>query len=197
MAYPRPFRRLIEELKQWPQIGEKTAERLAVYLYRVGEKKRKELISALKNLGRLKECQRCFNLSEEDLCEICQDKSRNQKVIAVVESPLDIAVLERAGFRGVYFVLGGLITSLLEENAELHLKELEERVKKEKPKEVILALDASLEGDTTSAYVAEHLRRIAPKLKITRLAYGLPLGADLEYMDETTLREALRGRKEI
>ncbi|MCD6195052.1 recombination protein RecR [bacterium] len=195
--YPKKFRFLISKLKKLPQIGEKTAERLANFIFKMDPSELEEFIAALKGVGELKECPRCFNLSDGGECLICRDKKRRQDIIAVVETPLHIQPLERAGFRGVYFVLGGLVASYLADEEELHTKELLQRIKKEKPKEVILAFDSSLEGEATAMYVNKEIKNLSPNIKISRLAAGLPIGADLEYTDETTLREALKGRKAI
>ncbi len=197
MVYPKWFRRLIERLKRLPQIGEKTAERLANFIFKMSSAEREKLVKAIQATGELKECPRCFNLSDEGECLICRDSRRRQDVIAVVETPLHIQPLERAGFRGLYFVLGGLVVSYLSDGEDLHLRELLERIEKERPKEIILAFDSSLEGDATALYVAKEIRKLSQKPKISRLASGLPIGADLEYADETTLREALRGRQEM
>jgi len=197
MVFPKKFQKLIQILEQFPQIGGKTAERLSASIFKLSSEEKKELANAILETEDLKECSRCFNLSEEKLCQICQDKKRKQKIIAVVETPLHISGLERAGFLGSYHILGGLIASFLEEPEDLHLNELILRVKKEKPHEIILALDPSLEGETTATYVAQKIKKNAPQIRVSRLAQGLPTGADLEYADEITIREALRGRREI
>lgn len=195
--YPKRFRLLIAQLKRLPQIGEKTAERLANFFFKMEKSDLEQFIEALRGVGELKECPRCFNLSDKEECLICRDKKRRQDVVAVVETPLHIQSLEKAGFRGAYFVLGGLVASYLADAEDLHLKEFLQRIKKEKPKELILAFDSSLEGEATAMYVAKEVRKLHPKTKISRLAAGLPIGADLEYTDETTLREALKGRRAI
>jgi len=216
--FPKSFRTLKELLESLPQIGSKTAERLAAHIVKMPLEEKKNLARAILSVSKLKECPRCFNFSEDKLCVICKDKTRKQEVIAVVETPLHIAPFEKAGYRGSYHVLGGLIASFLEDPDSLRLTELLKRIKKEKPRELILALDASLEGETTAIYVAKEIEKSRfrqsrnrgssisdkvgasgpfPKTKISRLAQGLPTGADLEYADEITIREALRGRRQI
>lgn len=212
MHFPKEFQKLVDELNALPQIGEKTAERLANYIFGLNKNEKRNLAKSILEIENLKFCSRCFNLASRNLCLICEDKNRKTKVIAVVETPLHIAPLERAGYRGVYHVLGGLIASFLNEPKELHLKELLERIKnsrcldknqnlgsgsQEYIEEVILALDNSLEGETTSMYITKEIKKTDPKIKISRLAQGLSTGADLEYADETTVREALRGRREV
>ena len=197
MYFPIEFQTLIDELESLPHIGEKTAERLANHIFEFNEKDRQALVKAILEINNLKTCKRCFNLASRDLCAICEDKNRKNSVLAVVETPLHIAPLERAGYRGVYHVLGGLIASFLHDPNELHLKELLERIEKNEIKEVILALDNSLEGETTAMYVIKEVKNQKSKVKISRLAQGLSTGSNLEYADETTVREALRGRREI
>ncbi|MDD3773873.1 MAG: recombination mediator RecR, partial [Patescibacteria group bacterium] len=191
------FQTLIDELESLPHIGEKTAERLANHIFEFNEKDRQALVKAILEINNLKTCKRCFNLASRDLCAICEDKNRKNSVLAVVETPLHIAPLERAGYRGVYHVLGGLIASFLHDPNELHLKELLKRIEQDEIKEVILALDNSLEGETTAMYVIKEVKNQKSKVKISRLAQGLSTGSNLEYADETTVREALRGRREI
>jgi recombination protein RecR len=201
MLYPKEFQKLVDELNALPQIGEKTAERLANHIFELDKEEKNNLAQTILEIDNLKSCSRCFNLASRDLCLICEDPNRKVEVIAVVETPLHIAPLERAGYRGVYHVLGGLIASFLQEPNELHLKELLKRIEKEKIREVILALDNSLEGETTSMYITKEIKNQSAsrrtKIKISRLAQGLSTGADLEYADETTVREALRGRREV
>jgi len=197
MYFPIEFQTLIDELESLPHIGEKTAERLANHIFEFNEKDRQALVKAILEINNLKTCKRWFNLASRDLCAICEDKNRKNSVLAVVETPLHIAPLERAGYRGVYHVLGGLIASFLHDPNELHLKELLERIEKNEIKEVILALDNSLEGETTAMYVIKEVKNQKSKVKISRLAQGLSTGSNLEYADETTVREALRGRREI
>jgi len=195
--YPKEFQNLVKELRSLPQIGEKTAERIASFIFVASRIKKRDLAKSILEMQKIKECERCFNLATSNLCPICLDKNRKNKVVAVVETPLHIAPLERAGFRGVYHVLGGLIASFLQEPKQLHLNALLKRIKREKITEIILALDNSLEGETTAMYISKEIKKINPNIKVSRLAQGLSTGADLEYADETTIREALRGRREI
>ena len=130
MLFPKEFQALIDELKSLPHVGEKTAERLANHIFEFNKKDRQALAQVILEINNLKTCKRCFNLASRDLCAICEDKNRKISVLAVVETPLHIAPLERAGYRGVYHVLGGLIASFLHDPNELHLKELLERIEK-------------------------------------------------------------------
>jgi len=199
--FPKEFKELISQLESLPQIGEKTAERLAAYIFKLGKERKRELAKAILETQKIKECKRCFNLASDDLCNICVNKNRHSDTLAVVETSLHIIPLERAGFLGNYHVLGGLIASFANDPGDLRLKELLKRLEKEKIKEIILALDNSLEGETTAMYISKAIgkkvQKLGLKIKVSRLAQGLPTGADLEYADETTVREALRGRREI
>ena len=149
-----------------------------------------ESLGNLKN--NLKYCQKCFNISEDTLCEICASQSRQQKIICVVEEPLDAIAIEKTKrFNGLYHVLGGVITSF-QENNQLKISELEKRISDENIEEVIIATNPTTEGDATALYLAKNLRKYS--IKITRLARGLSTGGDLEYADEITLGSALNNR---
>jgi recombination protein RecR len=151
--------------------------------------------AAIEMKERTKLCSVCFNIGEEDPCQICADSSRDQSVVAVVEDPLDVLALEKANFKGLYHVLHGVISPL--ENIgpdQLHIRELLPRLKDGKIKEIILATNPTMEGEATAMYIQRLLGVLG--VKITRIARGLPVGGDLEYADETTLSRALEGRKE-
>ncbi len=194
--YPKPFKKLIDNFASLPSVGPKMAERLVLYLFRQDREKIEEFAKNLKNLKELKICQKCFNIAEEDLCEICKDKKRDQTTICVVEEPLDIISIERTGiYKGLYHVLGGVIFSANGENKDLKIPELLARIPKEKIKEVIIAVNPTTEGDTTALYLKRKLQPL--KVKITRLARGLSTGGDIEYADEITLSESLTNRKEL
>ena len=194
--FPRPFKKLIDNFSLLPSVGPKMAERLVLYLFRQDKEKIEEFAKNLKNIKNLKTCQRCFNIAEGEFCEICQNKSRDQKTICVVEEPLDIISIERTGiYKGLYHVLGGVIFSSAKEKTELKIPELLDRIKKEKISEIIIATNPTTEGDATVLYLK---RKLLPfKIKVTRLARGLSTGGDIEYADEATLSEALTNRKEL
>jgi recombination protein RecR len=171
------------------------AERLVLYLFKQDKEKIEEFAENLKNLKDLKVCQRCFNIAEDDLCEICKDLKREQKIICAVEEPLDIISIERTGiYKGIYHVLGGVMGSQSQEN-NLKIPELLSRVKEEKIEEVIIATNPTTEGDLTALYLKRKL--LPANIKITRLGRGLSTGGDIEYADEVTLSEALTNRKEL
>lgn len=192
-------------LERLPGIGEKTANRLAFYLLRLPEVDLKEFSQAVADLKqKTKLCCQCFNFTESDLCDICSDKQRDQTTITVVESVLDLLSLEQGGiYHGLYHVLHGRIDPLNNIRPEdIYIDQLLERVKKLidsrvnrlKIKEIILATNPDMEGEATAIYIKNKLKILNAKFKITRLGYGLPIGANLEYADYMTLRKALENR---
>ena len=198
MKYPESIQNLIESFKHLPGIGEKTAERLALSILDMSDEDvnlfSKSLVDTKTKIVRCKECN---NLSEDDLCEICKNKNRNKKVMCVVEEPKNIILFEKLNiFDGYYHVLDGLISPIDGVNPEdLNIDTLIERVKKNKVEELILALKPSIEGETTSLYISKLLED--SKVKITKLAYGIPLGAEIDYVDSLTLEMALENRMDI
>lgn len=196
---PQSVSNLIEEFSKLPGIGPKTASRLAFYLLTKPNADVEKFGEALVNLKKnLKFCQNCFMITESELCQICANPQRHREQIMVVEEPLDVVALEKTDFKGLYHVLGGVISPIDGIGPDdLRIRQLLDKIKKESGiSEVILATDPSLEGEATSMYLDKKLREANPKLKITRLARGLPVGGDLEYADEITLRRALEGRGE-
>lgn len=196
---PKSVQNLIDELSKLPGIGPKTAERLVFYLLRSADNDIQDLGQAVLNLkNKIKNCSECFNLTENNPCEICSNKSRDISMICVVEEPLDVLALEGTReFKGKYHVLGGAISPIEGIGPDnLRIKELLVRLEKRKGKikEVILATNPSLEGEATAMYIKKLLEPTG--VKITRIARGLPTGAELEYADEITLSRALDGRKE-
>ncbi len=194
--YPKSFRKLIDYFASLPSIGPKMAERLVLYLFKQDKEWLEDFGQSLAKLQtNLRYCKQCFNISEGELCEICQDKSRDQKVICVVEEPLDIIAIEKTKkFKGLYHVLGGTLGIARSANTKkLKINELKRRIKNEKIKEVILAMDPTTEGDTTALYLSKILKPF--KIKITRLARGLSTGGDIEYADEISLGSAITNRK--
>ena len=197
ITFTKPLAKLIEHFERFPGVGPRTAQRLALFILKQPEKTIKEfsqaLLEAHNNVGH---CKRCFNLTSEIECEICKNLERNKKIICVVAETKDLLALERAReFNGTYHVIGGLISPMDSIGPELlEIKSLVERVSKNEIDEIILALTPSVEGDTTSLYIGKLL---TPFTKVTRIAYGLPMGSELEYVDEVTLARALEGRRDI
>ncbi len=197
ITFTKPLAKLIAHFEKFPGIGPRTAQRLALYILKQPEQTIKDfskaLLEAHNNVGH---CKKCFNLTSETECEICKNPDRNQELICVVAEARDLLALERAReFKGIYHVIGGLISPMDSIGPELlEIKSLVERVSKNDIKEIILALTPSVEGDTTSLYIAKLL---TPFTKVTRIAYGLPMGSELEYVDEVTLARALEGRRDI
>lgn len=199
MVLPRAIKNLMESFEKLPGIGPKTAARLTFYLLHVPQKQLEEFAQALSSLKKNTVlCSICYNISESDPCPICLDTNRDKSVICVVEQPLDILAIEKAGkYKGVYHVLHGVINPL--ENIgpdEIYISPLIERVKKGKIKEVILATNPTMEGEATAMYIKNQFKVLNLKFKISRLGQGLPTGGDLEYADEMTLIQALEGRRE-
>ena len=193
-----PVAKLIDELGRLPGVGPKSASRLAYYLLRAPREQALGLAEAILEVKeRIILCSRCFNITEADPCNICQDVTRDQGIICVVEEPLDVLALDRTGeFRGLYHVLHGAISPVDGIGPDrLRIRELIERVTNERPEEVILATNPNIEGDATAMYIARQLS--ASGVSISRPASGLPVGGDLEYADEITLGRALVGRRTL
>ena len=188
---------LIAQLSRLPGIGTRTAQRLAFHLLRVSKEEAFALADAIREVKeRIGFCRECGNLTEEELCSICQDARRDRSLICVVEQPADLLSLERTHeFRGVYHVPGGALSPLDGiEPKDLRIDELVQRVERNGVAEVVLATNPNMTGEATAAYVADRLR---DRTRVTRLASGLPVGGDLEYADEVTLGRALSGRREM
>ena len=197
---PKSLQNLINEFSKLPGIGPKTAQRLTFYLLKNPGVDLQSFAAAIANLQKdIKYCSICFNMAESDPCKICADPKRNHDLICVVEDALDVVALDQiSDFHGVYHVLGGVISPLDGVGPEnLKVAELLKRLETPGSKEIILATNPSLEGEATAMYIARQLKQ--PKfehVKVTRIARGLPTGADLEYADEFTLSKALEGRRE-
>lgn len=195
--YPKPFKKLIDSFASLPSIGPKMAERLVLYLFKQDKEKLKNFAENLLAIQTLKDCQRCYNIAEEDLCEICRNMRRNQKEICVVEEPLDIISIEKTGvYHGLYHVLGGVLSPHAEGNG-LKITPLLHRIKNEEIQEIILSTNPTTEGDATALYIKKKIKDLDIPIKITRLARGLSTGGDIEYADEITLRDALTNRREL
>jgi recombination protein RecR len=197
--YPPSLERVIHELGKLPGIGPRTALRLAFYLLKQPAEASQSLARALVEArAKLHPCRDCFNLTEETLCKICTSSGRDTATILVVEDPSDVVAFERTHeYKGLYHVLGGTLSPLEGRGPQqLTLEPLVERVKKSPAlKEIIVATDPTVEGDSTALYIQQLLKN-AP-VKVTRLARGLPSGGDVEYADESTLLKALEGRREL
>lgn len=195
---PRPVQRLIDEFARLPGIGPKTASRLTFYLLRTADEQTLTLAEALQALKeKTRFCSICFNITEADPCPICEDENRDRSLLCVVEEPLDVVAIERSrAYEGLYHVLHGAISPVEGVGPEdLHVAELIKRVTDGDFRELILATNPTLEGESTALYLQRRLS--GEDLRLTRLAHGLPVGGDLEYTDEITLGRALEGRREL
>jgi recombination protein RecR len=188
----------IEELSKLPGIGKKTAQRLAIFLLKSEDPQVDNLINAIKDLKlKLRFCERCFNLSEEEFCNICKNEKRDKSIICVVEEASDVMAIEKTHeYRGLYHVLGGVLSPLSGVTPEsLHIKELLKRFETEDFKEVILALNPDTEGETTSLYLSKLMKPFG--ITVTRIARGLPIGGDLEFADDATIGRAILNRSSL
>lgn len=194
---PPQITRTIEEFQKLPGIGMKSAERLVFHLLRSSRSSPETLGSALLELKReLKYCTQCQMVTTKERCDICEDSSRDATMILVVEEPLEVIAFERTQYKGVYHVLHGVLSPIDGMGPEqLKVRELVDRCKAGGIKEVIVATDPDIEGEATASYLREQLKTHVPQ--ITRLAHGLPMGADIEFADQVTLREALSGRRSL
>lgn len=200
MILPEPIQNLINAFSRLPGIGPKTASRLTFYLLNAPENLPQDLADSLSALkSQIVNCQVCFNVttSDREICEICENPARKNGVICVVEEALDVLALERTeGYEGRYHVLRGALSPIEGIGPEdLTIRELLARIVAENTQEIILATNPSMEGDATAMYIQQQL--ISHKVKVTRLARGLPIGGDLEYADQSTLLRALAGRQEM
>ncbi len=200
--YPPHIEKLIKLLSKLPTIGPRTAARLVFYLIKKDDQEIDELINAIEGIKEIKMCSLCFNpfessanSKEEELCKICSNPSRDEKILCIVEKETDLESLEKINnYKGLYFILGGTVSALKKEDIKnLRIKELEKRIKEHPEiKEIIIALNPTVEGEATSLYLERTLKEF--NKKITRLGRGLPTGGELEYADEQTLRDALERR---
>jgi recombination protein RecR len=199
-VYAPPVQRLISELSKLPGVGGRTAQRLAFHLLRATEEDAFALADAIREVKeRIGLCEVCFNLADGPRCRICTDERRDAELICVVEEPSDVISIERTHeFRGRYHVLGGALSPIDGIDPEdLKIAELYERVEDSGVREVVVATNPTTTGEATAMHIAEALRVRAPSVSVTRLASGLPVGADLEYADELTLGRAFAGRRAV
>lgn len=198
MSYPKPLRGLIALLGRLPGIGEKTATRLALHMLRMPRESVRELGEAIAGISAaVLKCSKCFNIADVDPCVICTDPARRDDLICVVEDPTDIIPIEKSGeYKGRYHVLGGAISpidGIMPEN--LRIRELADRLSQGGVGEVILATNLTAEGEATASYLAGVVKPL--NVRVTRIAYGMPVGSDLEYTDEVTVGRAIKGRREV
>jgi recombination protein RecR len=199
-VYAPPVQRLITELSKLPGVGERTAQRLAFHILRASDEEARALAEAIVEVKeRIGLCEVCFNLADGQVCRICGDGRRELDVICVVEEPSDVISIERTHeFRGRYHVLGGALSPIDGIDPEdLKIAELYERVRDGAVREVVIATNPTTTGEATALHLAAGLRERVPGIAVTRLASGLPVGADLEYADELTLGRALVGRRAL
>ncbi|MGG6237082.1 recombination mediator RecR [Nodosilinea sp. AN01ver1] len=195
--YTRPLARLIEEFQRLPGVGPKSAQRLALHILKRPQSEVQALAQALLEAkAQVGQCSVCFHLSADTVCDICRATSRDPNTLCVVADSRDVIAIEKTReYRGRYHVLGGLISPMDGIGPEqLNIGPLVHRVNKEGTQEVIMAISPSIEGDTTTLYVGQLLK---PFTRVTRIAFGLPMGGDLEYADEVTLARALEGRRDL
>lgn len=198
MTYPKPLRRLISLLSKLPGIGEKTATRLALHILKMPAGAVRELGEAIAGIpASVIRCSRCFNLADQDPCALCADPERRDDVVCVVENPTDLVPIEKSGeFRGRYHVLGGAVSPIDGVMPEdLRIRELLDRLSRGGVGEVIIATNLTAEGEATASYLAGAIK--IPNVRVTRIAYGMPMGSDLEYTDVITVGRAIKGRRDV
>lgn len=198
MQIAEPLQIAIDELSKLPSIGKKTAQRLALHLLKTDKTNVENLVNAISDLReKIRLCEICFNLSVDTKCDVCKSPKRDRSTICVVEEASDIIAIERTNeFKGLYHVLGGVLSPLSGTGVEdLHIQELVRRLHDSEVKEIILALNPDTEGDTTSLYLAKLIKPL--NLKVTRIARGLPIGGDLEFADDATIGRAVLGRSDL
>ena len=196
--YSESINQLIEELASLPNIGPKSAQRLAFHILNMPEKRVEQLASNILNARKkICLCKKCFNLSDQELCPVCSDPKRDSSVIMVVEEPSDLAAYEKTGqYKGVYHVRHGAVNPMVGVQPEnLKLKELMQRLQREDVKEVIIATNSTVEGEATALWISKYVKQAG--IKVTRIASGVPVGGALEFIDEMTLFRALEGRTEL
>jgi recombination protein RecR len=196
MHYAKPLARLVGELEKLPGIGPKSAQRLAFYLLRIPHDEARQLADAILEVKeRITTCSTCFNFTDQPVCDICRNDRRDSSLLCVVAEPRDLLAMERTNeFSGRYHVLGGVISPMEGIGPEmLRVRELIERIQQQEVKEVILATNPTVEGDTTAMYLARLIKPFGAK--VSKIAFGLPMGGDLDYADQATLVQALEGRR--
>lgn len=196
--YPDSLLKLIKNLSRLPGIGEKTAERLAMHILRASRKEAEQLSHSIIEIKeKVKLCSMCFALSDTDVCNICSDPARTPSILCVVEQPADMVAIEKSGsFKGLYHILEGALSPMDGIGPDdIRIKELITRIARDKIKEVVLATSTNIEGETTAGYIAEQLKN--HPVKVTRIASGVPIGGDLKYVDQVTLKKAIETRHAV
>ncbi|MGC8862032.1 MAG: recombination mediator RecR [Armatimonadota bacterium] len=201
MHFARPLARLVAEFEKLPGIGPKSAQRLAFHVLRVSEEEARGLAEAVINVKeQIRLCPTCHNFTDQERCEICTDPRRDQAVVCVVAEPRDVVAMEKTNeFRGLYHVLGGVISPIDGVGPEsLRIRELLARVSEGTIREVILATNPTVEGDTTAMFIARSIKdAFGDRVRVTRIAHGMPVGSDMDYADQATLIQALQWRREM
>lgn len=198
LPYPRPLATLVEELERLPGIGPKSAQRLSYFILRASPEYAGRLGTAIVEIkSRIRDCSRCFNFSEGELCPMCLDARRDHSTLCVVAEPRDLMAIENSGnYRGAYHVLQGVLSPIDGIGPdELRVRELVQRLADEPVREVILATNPTVEGDATAMYLAQVMKPSG--VRVTQLAMGLPVGGDLDYADQVTIARAVEGRREV
>ena len=193
--YPASIQNLIRNIARLPGIGEKTAERLAMHLLRVPRHETEQLAQSILTVkDKVRFCTRCFALSDGDLCNLCSDPARDPSLLCVVEQPADMVAIEKSGaFLGMYHILSGALSPMNGIGPEnIRIRELVDRVQKDQVQEVVLATNTNVEGEATASYIAQILEKY--QVRVTRIASGVPMGGDLKYVDEVTLKKAMDTR---
>ena len=193
--YPASIQNLIKNIARLPGIGEKTAERLALHILRAPRQEVEELAqSLLKIKDKVKFCSQCYALSDSELCTLCSDPARDSSVLCVVEQPADMVAIEKSGgFRGMYHVLSGALSPMNGIGPEnIRIRELMTRIQQDEVKEVVLATATNVEGEATASYIAQLMEK--HQIKVSRIASGVPMGGDLKYIDQVTLKRAMESR---
>ncbi len=196
--YPESVRELIKNLSKLPGIGEKTADRLAMHILRAPRREADRLAHSIMEVKeKIRLCAMCFSLSDAEICNICRDRNRNFSILCVVEQPADMVAVEKSGaFTGLYHILEGALSPMDGVGPDnIRIKELISRIAQGKIQEVVLATSTNIEGESTAAYIAELLGNYP--VKVTRIASGVPIGGDLKYVDQVTLKTAMKSRHPI
>lgn len=198
VQYARPLARLVSEFEKLPGIGPKSAQRLAFFVLRQSEEEARALAEAITEVkARIGYCRICYNFTDREVCEICADARRDAGLLCVVADPRDLIAMEKTGeFKGLYHVLGGVLAPMEGIGPDqLKIRELFARLRENAVREIILAMDPTVEGDATAMYLATHLKNLG--LRVTHIAHGVPVGGSLDYTDPATLIQAYEGRREM
>ena len=196
--YPASIQNLIKNIARLPGIGEKTAERLALHVLRAPRRDAEELAQSLLDIkDKVRFCTRCFALSDSDLCSLCSDPARDPSILCVVEQPADMVAIEKSGaFGGMYHVLSGALSPMNGIGPEnIRIRELMSRIQKDQIREVVLATATNVEGEATASYIGQLLEK--NQIKVSRIASGVPMGGDLKYVDQVTLKRAMETRHDL